>query len=973
MKVKRLKFTSLFLIAALILSSQTALAAGPSPFVGHWEAVDIDGSDIRLAIGGPPSGPFQITWTESHISFCDGEAGILRGTGVFDPEDPNLLEADLFLECFTTGASTEFHLTFRFHAATEVLSTVYPGGLRVIFTRPGHPKESPPQLELRTNYQENWVEGFYPEGYTVWITVTEADGRTIKATAEVVTGPVPFWDGEIGFATEPEDWDPEQPDIEPNDWVYGWVDNGASGQMRVGEIFPAVDLEANLVQGNITAPWYAEEVFVICNVWGYDEWLPAGLIMPNGIDYFSCDFDGLWDIVEGDTAEVWYFGPDGHAVGHYIHIPNPHVIAFPEYENIFGYEWPLGSEVHLTINGPENFTMMATVGPAPWDENDIMAFFDFNGLYDLIADDIVTLSGSGLERTYVVEPLAVTTLDAIENTISGTADPGAEIFIGVFGYDLPEILVTVDNGTWTMDFDDIPFDLETGMCGRAEIPDDQRNSTAVDWCIPNPEIRAWLGNPRVEGYGWPAGKTIMLEIAHPEGGEPFTASALVEDHDGWTFVGFSTEGWDLEPGQEITMYGDGLIKTHIILPVSITNADPDLELVEGTASAEGRILLCVYEGGCDPPAEIFADSSGNWSFDYSGQLDLFAGLGLDATEFDQDGDGTSFDYWIPVPPRIAAYPEQGFVIGWDWPHDAFVTMTVDKPGTGPGVDYSATTQVVVTPFSSEMWWAMFDFGGAFDLEVGDIVILTDGFSNKEHTVLPLTVEVLDEAMNTVGGTSAPEAWLFVHPWEVTFDPVQADSSGNWVMDFTGLYDLQQGTNGIAEVFDQDDDSTAIDWQVPPGPEVGLWAAAYTFDLVPGTLGQGVYPYHFEFIWTVPQAGDFSGQEGQFEISPDADLYEGFVLLRGPLMVRGIDTAEGLICENIEGSLHPDQALRFLVGWLPDYGEMTFDDAVEHFDSISSATVIYGEGSIGGLEGHEVIPFSFEDLDSWFGYVCQFTR
>jgi hypothetical protein len=113
------------LIGAALLAGGfgAAYAASPSPFIGEWQAIDVDGSDIRLTIAGRPSGPFEITWTESYISFCNREAGIVRGTGRLNESDPNLLEADLHVECFTTGASLDFHITWVYDPGTDTISS----------------------------------------------------------------------------------------------------------------------------------------------------------------------------------------------------------------------------------------------------------------------------------------------------------------------------------------------------------------------------------------------------------------------------------------------------------------------------------------------------------------------------------------------------------------------------------------------------------------------------------------------------------------------------------------------------------------------------------------------------------------------------------------------------------------------------------------------------------------------------------
>lgn len=237
---------SIIVILALAFPvTSVAYAAPPSPFVGKWEAVDVDGSDMNLTIGGPATGPFQITWTDKYISFCDGEAGIVRGTGWLNEGDSNLLEADVLLDCFTTGATLDFHVTFRYHPITNTLSIKYSFGQVTVWHRPGGGQaEEPPALDLRVNYGHDWVESFYEGGHTAWITVTDGDGN-LKATAELLTAPRDEWGGETGFQTRLEDWNPAPVDIQPYDWVYGWMDNGASAAVQIGDISGSIDLAAD--------------------------------------------------------------------------------------------------------------------------------------------------------------------------------------------------------------------------------------------------------------------------------------------------------------------------------------------------------------------------------------------------------------------------------------------------------------------------------------------------------------------------------------------------------------------------------------------------------------------------------------------------------------------------------------------------------------------------------------------------------
>lgn len=121
MKSKFQFYFSILVISAFLVIPAIAYAASPSVFNGHWQAIDVDGSDIRLTIAGPPQGPFQITWTESYISFCGGKAGIVRGSGWLVESD--VLIANLTLVCFTTGDTIDFEIIWIYDPGTDTISS----------------------------------------------------------------------------------------------------------------------------------------------------------------------------------------------------------------------------------------------------------------------------------------------------------------------------------------------------------------------------------------------------------------------------------------------------------------------------------------------------------------------------------------------------------------------------------------------------------------------------------------------------------------------------------------------------------------------------------------------------------------------------------------------------------------------------------------------------------------------------------
>jgi hypothetical protein len=968
MKTEQIKLTAVLVTTAILISSVTVFAAGPSPFVGHWEGIDIDGSDIRLSIGGPSDGPFQITWTESYISFCDGKAGILRGTGEVDPEDENMLEADLWVECFTTGVSIPLHLSISYHPATGALSTIYPRGLRVVFTHPGKPHDPPASLQLRANYQEDWVEGFYPEGYTVWITVTEADGRSIKATAQVSTGPVPDWDVEIGFSTLLAEWDPGQPEIEPNDWVYGWVDNGASAQMQVGEIIPTVDLENDIVQGSLAADWFAEEVFVSCGIWGYSEWL-SDMVMPDGSDSFSCDFEGLWDLVQGNTAEVWYYGPDGHAVGHYIHIPNPHFTVFPEWGWLEGYEWPDGALVDVEVTGmPECTTSEIS--------SDGFFGVGFSEGCTVGVGDEVLISDGSTNRTHTVQQLAIDGADEISDAVIGTADFNTELYTlhaWIHEVDGSYKALTLENGSWLADFS--AFDLLPGMCGRVEINDNEYgNGTAEDWCVP--QVFEWdrlnpdRNNPTPEhevlgcevNDGWTC---TYAKVAEPELDFEDPPDATTGSYSGGEVTGdWSCPDW-FEPSicETMTAVVDGTMTYH--LP---DNSDFDV----------GQQLVLVESDGGPNLYSFWPD----WE--------------------------TYCPWFADFETALAANPFPHPFNGEDWPEEDCVSP--GPPAMGLRVNYAGDW---VESFYEE--------GHQVDL------FLTESDGETIKAAATVFTAPRPEWGGEAGFQIAPEDWQpaapDILPYDWVFasvdngvssqiqlgdiqgevfileDRIEGTVYAEWITDSVQVECLDWGSGGDAGNLDGGwilpDGSEAYncawdpenEWDIQPWQDIGVgyltpdghwvanairaehWAAMWTYDQPAGFWQEGDYGYSFAWEHSYPWYASGASSVVDMTISSGNEedptqIHEGFVLLRpGPQRAW-----TGSACESVS-IVHPDQPTRFAWGWMNDYS-MPYEEALTHFGSLS--VFVTWEGAMFGSE--ELAMLELMPSYEWGGdYICSLTQ
>lgn len=157
---------------------------------------------------------------------------------------------------------------------------------------------------------------------------------------------------------------------------------------------------------------------------------------------------------------------------------------------------------------------------------------------------------------------------------------------------------------------------------------------------------------------------------------------------------------------------------------------------------------------------------------------------------------------------VEVYEAHVHIYGWAGP--ATITVSIDDPDTGPGVDYT----------KSEMGPADTGFNISFrdeyDVEPGHVVEVTDGTTTLTHTVRRLAITLLDPSNDLVAGTADPGSDVFVNvggpePIPVPFGAsVTADVSGGWMADFASMsYDLLDGAWTSALQADSNGNSTSF--------------------------------------------------------------------------------------------------------------------------------------------------------------------
>jgi hypothetical protein len=166
--------------------------------------------------------------------------------------------------------------------------------------------------------------------------------------------------------------------------------------------------------------------------------------------------------------------------------------------------------------------------------------------------------------------------------------------------------------------------------------------------INGPGIRAHPAWDSIDAWWWSENKMLTLTIDDPN--TPKNPDIKMKKSGADKFAGtvwFDLAGYDLKPGDFITLSDGVLTKTLTVSSLKITNVDVDFNIVYGTADPGVDLRLPYTLMGIS----VTADNDGNWMFDLgSAGYDIQPGETIIAEQYDNDGDLTSFEYWVPETP-----------------------------------------------------------------------------------------------------------------------------------------------------------------------------------------------------------------------------------------------------------------------------------------------------------------------------------
>ena len=569
---------------------------------------------------------------------------------------------------------------------------------------------------------------------------------------------------------------------------------------------------------------------------------------------WMADFTGKTDLQLNKGGGIKVFDDDGDVT--HGEVPNPYIEAPIDGQWLHARDWLLDTIVTLTIDRPStpqspDYTDTKTIGPAGWNPEITAAEFDLKEIYPFQVGDVITISGGTITKTFTVVNIAVTNINPVADTISGTTAPGMEIEMEIWTRDAPYRKVTADgDGQWTADFS-VPwneqgtYDLLPRLSGMSMLKDEDGDFTFVEWRVPNPNLEVWVTQDRISANEWSLNHVLTLTIDRP--GTPltpdYTTTQTAEPAD-WNpnviAAVFDLNGiFHYQVGDLITVSDGVITRTHTVLYVTVTEIDPEAETISGISDPGAEIQVIIYGQSDNPYRDITVDGTGQWTIDFSvpwnGQntYDLTSDMNGAALRYDDDGDASRADWPIPdLIPTFSVSPDDDNVGGNYWPLDSTITIEIDNPITLANPDYiTATTVNPADQDHDNQTWFNLDLANVFDLQPGQLVTVFDANTTKQTTVANRTIANIDPATDIIAGKEESNI-VYVVLWAcddngcgARYKDVNLD--GSWSVNFAlpgawdwenVVIDIQPGTNGGIYQSDEDGDGTIyLEWRVLNNP------------------------------------------------------------------------------------------------------------------------------------------------------------
>lgn len=331
----------------------------------------------------------------------------------------------------------------------------------------------------------------------------------------------------------------------------------------------------------------------------------------------------------------------------------PYFVVAPQNNFIEVYNWTPDSTIKLVVDG-------TLVAESTTNEEGRLSFGYEPPFYDISAGQLVKVSGGGIIMKHTVAKLKVTSIDTLTNTVTGKAAPGSEIVVGLPDYAMQFLvsknITTDEDGIWLAEFSGLADLVPRQSIGVKQF-DGNGSATWMEWDAPDPKIFAYYAEDLIDGWGWwPKGK-VTLTIGSYE------ASTTVDNDGNFEFNLAGIK--DIQPGDEVSVSDATTTKQLVVANLFITSINEAADTISGTADPDAGVEILAFAR--DSYKGFFknalADSSGNWTVDYSGLVEIGPGTHGWIEQGDGDGDCTHLNYTIPDAPVLTSLSKSFAVVG----------------------------------------------------------------------------------------------------------------------------------------------------------------------------------------------------------------------------------------------------------------------------------------------------------------------
>jgi len=322
-------------------------------------------------------------------------------------------------------------------------------------------------------------------------------------------------------------------------------------------------------------------------------------------------------------------------------------------------------------------------------------------------------------------------------------------------------------------------------------------------------------------YGWPASTSVTLSIDNPSSGAGEDYSETVTTStDSTPVAAFTWPTIEIELGATLTVSGNGdSLQLSNNLVVEDINVYIDEIGGRGTVGANLTISIMVGERF---DRQLKIDENGFWIADFSVYREIEYGSIVNFTTCPSgwvqsvEPNGNLIKIEIPAFPSyiyIKFSNPTNYIGSFHWPENASLTLTIDDPTTGVGIDYTET--IINNEDTRGYFLDLIDF----PLIEGQVVSVSDGTTTLSMVVPKFYVRQMDADTDMVCGTADSGSeirslfTLGTFPnnyWDIRY--TIADQQGDWCFDYsspTDEIDIVENTTLYISQYDENNNVTTL--------------------------------------------------------------------------------------------------------------------------------------------------------------------